>query len=163
MSTSPHRADSDRSALRQQDRQRCSQPPRFHGQEQENPTVVTQWFRIPQMSSRHGVRAISAYVSDVPGVRTVQARLDSQTLSVTGTADATAVQRAIRRAGYDAIPSDHPEPDGVAGTAAGSMEINGAGNETDHPDHAVRAGLNGWPGAHTTAHHPPDDQGEPTS
>ena len=65
--------------------------------------MVTQWFRIPRMSSRHGVRAISAYVSDVPGVRTVEARLDTRTLSVTGTADATAVQTALRRAGYQAI------------------------------------------------------------
>jgi copper chaperone CopZ len=65
--------------------------------------VVTQWFRIPKMNSRHGVRAISACVSDVPGVRTVEARLDTRTLSVTGTADATAVQNAIRRAGYEAI------------------------------------------------------------
>jgi copper chaperone CopZ len=74
--------------------------------------VVTLWFRIPQMSSRHGVRVISASVSDVPGVRTVEARLDTRTLSVTGAADATAVQAAIRRAGYDVIMlSDRPEPD----------------------------------------------------
>ena len=86
--------------------------------------MVTQWFRIPQMSSRHGVRAISACVSDVPGVRTVQARLDSRTLSVTGTADATAVQEAIRRAGYEAIIlSDHPAPDGAAGSTADAMEV----------------------------------------
>ena len=77
--------------------------------------MVTLWFRIPQMSSRHGVRVISASVSDVPGVRTVEARLDSGTLSVTGTADATAVQAAIRRAGYDAIIlSNRPEPDSTA-------------------------------------------------
>ncbi len=71
--------------------------------EQENPTVVTRSFRIPEMSSRHGVRAISACVSDVPGVRTVEARLDTRTLSVTGTADAIAVRTAIRRAGYQAV------------------------------------------------------------
>jgi len=82
--------------------------------------VVTLSFRIPQMSSRHGVRAISASVSDVPGVRTVEARLDTGTLSVTGTADATAVQTAIRRAGYDAIVlSDRPEPD----STASAMEV----------------------------------------
>lgn len=86
--------------------------------------MVTQWFRIPQMSSRHGVRAISACVSDVPGVRTVQARLDSRTLSVTGAADATAVQMAIRRAGYEAIIlSDRPAPDGAAGSTADAMEV----------------------------------------
>jgi copper chaperone CopZ len=92
--------------------------------EQENPTVVVQWFRIPQMSSRQGVRAISACVSDVSGVRTVEARLDTRILSVTGTADATAVQTAIRRAGYQAIIlSDRPEPDGAAGSTAGPMEV----------------------------------------
>ena len=76
--------------------------------------MVTLWFGIPQMSSRDGVRAISAGVSDVPGVRTVQASLDSRTLRVTGTADAAAVQTAIRRAGYDAvILSNRPKPDGA--------------------------------------------------
>ena len=85
--------------------------------------MVTQWFRIPQMSSRHGVRAISACVSDVPGVRTVEARLDTRTLSVTGTADATAVQTALRRAGYQAvILSDRPEHDGTAGSTADGKE-----------------------------------------
>jgi copper chaperone CopZ len=86
--------------------------------------VVAQWFRIPQMSSRHGVRAISACVSDVPGVRTVEARLDTRILRVTGTADSTAVQTAIRRAGYQAIIlPDRPEPDGTAGDNAGAMEV----------------------------------------
>jgi copper chaperone CopZ len=85
--------------------------------------VVTQSFRIPEMSGRQGVRAISACVSDVPGVRTVEARLDTRTLSVTGTADATAVQTAIRRAGYQAvILSDAPEPDGTAGSNADGKE-----------------------------------------
>jgi copper chaperone CopZ len=87
--------------------------------------VVTQWFRIPKMISRHGVRAISARVSDVPGVRTVEARLDTRTLSVTGTVDATAVQTAIRRAGYEAITlSDRPEPDGAAGSDTEAMEVD---------------------------------------
>ena len=86
--------------------------------------MVAQWFRIPQMSSRHTVRAISACVSDVPGVRTVEAGLDTRTLSVTGTADATAVQTAIRRAGYQAITlPDRPEPDGATGDNAGAMEV----------------------------------------
>ena len=92
--------------------------------EQENQTVIAQWFRIPQMSSRHGVRAISACVSDVPGVRTVEARLDTRTLSVTGTSDATAIQTAVRRAGYQAILlSDRPEPDGTEGSNPGAMEV----------------------------------------
>jgi copper chaperone CopZ len=82
--------------------------------------VVTHWFRIPQMSSRHSVRVISAGVSDVPGVRTVEARLDTGTLTVTGTADATAVQAAIGRAGYQAITlPNRPEPD----STASAMEV----------------------------------------
>jgi copper chaperone CopZ len=52
------------------------------------------------------VRAISARVSDVPGVRTVEASLDTGTIRVTGTAHPTAVAIAIRQAGYDAILLD---------------------------------------------------------
>ena len=67
-------------------------------------------FGIPAMSSRRCVRVISACVSDVPGVRTVEARLDTKTVRVTGTADPTTVQTAIRDAGYDVIPlTDTPE------------------------------------------------------
>jgi hypothetical protein len=51
-----------------------------------------------------------------PRVRTVEARLDSRILRVIGTADATAEQSAIRRAGYQAvILPDRPGPDGAAG------------------------------------------------
>ena len=68
------------------------------------------WFRVPGMSSRGCVREISARISDVPGVRTVEVRLDTGTVRVTGTADSTAVQAAIRRAGHDV----HALPDGAA-------------------------------------------------
>jgi copper chaperone CopZ len=54
------------------------------------------------MYSRGCVRAISARVSDVPGVRTVEANLDTGTVRVTGTADPAGVATAIRLAGYDA-------------------------------------------------------------
>jgi len=64
--------------------------------------VATQVFQVPGMCSRGCVRAISARVSDVPGVRTVEARLDTGTVRVTGTADPAAVAAAIRLAGYDA-------------------------------------------------------------
>ena len=66
------------------------------------------------MTSRQRVREISARISDVPGVRTVEVRLDSRTVRVTGTADPAAVQTAIRGAGYDvsAGPAG-PEPDGA--------------------------------------------------
>jgi copper chaperone CopZ len=64
--------------------------------------VATQVFQVSGMCSRGCVRAISAWVSDVPGVRTVEARLDTGTVRVTGTADPAAVMTAIRLAGYDA-------------------------------------------------------------
>lgn len=68
--------------------------------------MATQEFQVSGMSSRGCVRAISARVSDVPGVRTVEARLDTGTVRVTGTADPTAVAIAIRNAGYDATLLD---------------------------------------------------------
>jgi copper chaperone CopZ len=69
------------------------------------------------MTSRRGVRMVSARISDVPGVRTVEARLDTATVHVTGTADPAAVQAAIRHAGYHATAM----PDGTP-----------ADNTTDH-------------------------------
>ncbi len=77
--------------------------------------MATQTFQIPAMTSRRCVRAISARISDVPGVRTVEARLDTKTVRVTGTADPTAVQTAIRGAGYDVLARpDGPVPDRAA-------------------------------------------------
>ena len=58
-------------------------------------------FQVPGMCSRTCVRAISRSVSDVPGVRTVEANVNSATIKVTGTAETAAVMAAIRRAGYD--------------------------------------------------------------
>jgi len=58
------------------------------------------------MHGRGCVRAISARVSDVPGVRTVEASLDTGTVRVTGTADPTAVKAAIRLAGYHATAAN---------------------------------------------------------
>jgi copper chaperone CopZ len=67
------------------------------------------------MSSRRCVRTISGCVSDVPGVRTVDVRLDTRTVRVTGTAEAAAVHVAIRRAGYEAtvMPGDAPAPTAI--------------------------------------------------
>jgi copper chaperone CopZ len=88
--------------------------PRYDGAEKENRAVASQSFHIPTMTSRGYVRAISACISDVPGVRTVEARLDSRTVRVTGTADAVAVQSAIRAAGHEATAMpDGPEPSGA--------------------------------------------------
>jgi copper chaperone CopZ len=68
--------------------------------------VATQVFQVSGMCSRGCVRAISTQVSDVPGVRTVEAHLDSGTVRITGTADPAAVAAAIRHAGYDAAMLD---------------------------------------------------------
>jgi copper chaperone CopZ len=64
--------------------------------------VTTQVFQVSGMCSRGCVRTISARVSDVPGVRTVEAGLDTGTVRVTGTADPAAIRAAILLAGYDA-------------------------------------------------------------
>ena len=57
---------------------------------------------VPDMSCDHCVRAISSEVATVPGVETVDVRLDWKTLRVTGTADESAVRAAVVEAGYEA-------------------------------------------------------------
>ena len=75
--------------------------------------MALQSFQIPTMTNRRCVRAISACISEVPGVRTVEARLATRTVRVTGTADPAAVRSAIRAAGHQATAlPDGPEPGG---------------------------------------------------
>ena len=57
--------------------------------------MPSQWFQVPQMTSRRCVREVSAWISDVPGVRAVEARLDTATVHVTGTADPAAIAAEI--------------------------------------------------------------------
>ena len=57
---------------------------------------------VPAMSCDHCVRAISSEVADVPGVETVDVRLDWKTVRVTGTASEDAVRAAVVEAGYEA-------------------------------------------------------------
>ena len=82
--------------------------------------MPSQWFQVPEMTSRRCVRDVSTRISDVPGVRTVEARLDTATVHVAGTADSAAVEAAIRRAGYsatalpDGTPPGGTSPDEVA-------------------------------------------------
>jgi FtsP/CotA-like multicopper oxidase with cupredoxin domain len=52
------------------------------------------------MSSRESVRAISARVSDVPGVQVLEVDLSIRTVRVAGSADPAAVAAAIHAAGY---------------------------------------------------------------
>ncbi len=55
---------------------------------------------VPAMDSRQDVRAISAGISDVPGVQTLEADLSTRTVHVTGSADLGALAAAIGAAGY---------------------------------------------------------------
>jgi FtsP/CotA-like multicopper oxidase with cupredoxin domain len=55
---------------------------------------------VPAMNSRQSVRAISARVSDVPGVQTLEVDLAARTVQVTGSAAPRAVAAAIGAAGY---------------------------------------------------------------
>jgi copper chaperone CopZ len=87
--------------------------------------VASQSFQIPTMTSRQSVRGISACISDVPGVRTVEARLDTRTVRVTGTADTAAVRTAIRAAGHEATAlPDGPHPDGAVDDCTTAMEVD---------------------------------------
>ena len=81
------------------------------------------------MTSRRCVREVSAWISDVPGVRTVEARLDTATVHVTGTADPAAVQAAIRQAGYTATALPDGTPAG--GTPADSAADHDGTRELD--------------------------------
>ncbi len=57
---------------------------------------------VPDMSCDHCVRAISSEVAVVPGVQTVDVRLDEKTVRVTGNASEDAVRAAVAEAGYEA-------------------------------------------------------------
>ena len=73
---------------------------------------------VPAMTSRQDVRAVSARISDVPGVQTLQADLATRTVWVTGPADPAAVTAAIGTAGYaaDAVPPDSATADSADGS-----------------------------------------------
>ena len=58
---------------------------------------------VPAMDCRQFVRVVSARVSDVPGVQTVEVDLDTRTIRVTGPADPAAVAAALETAGC-AVP-----------------------------------------------------------
>ena len=74
--------------------------------------------RVPAMQSRRDVRAVSARISDVPGVRTLRADLATRTVQVSGSAAHAAVTAALAAAGYAADPVDgtpHPSPTRIGG------------------------------------------------
>jgi copper chaperone CopZ len=57
---------------------------------------------VPDISCDHCVRAITSEVSAVPGVESVEVRLEAKTVRVCGAADEDAVRAAIDEAGYEA-------------------------------------------------------------
>ena len=65
---------------------------------------------VPGMRSRRDVRAVSGRISDVAGVRTLQADLATQTVQVNGSALPAAVTAALATAGYAAESIDTPHP-----------------------------------------------------
>ena len=58
---------------------------------------------VPAMTARQDVRAISACISDVPGVQTLRADPATGTVQVTGSADPAAITAAVTAAGYTAV------------------------------------------------------------
>jgi copper chaperone len=62
--------------------------------------VSTHRFRVSGITCRRCVRRISAAVTDVPGVRTVEVDVDRGTVRVTGDHEPDHVRTAIRAAGY---------------------------------------------------------------
>src|SRR3954469_7402799 len=75
--------------------------------------------RVPGMRSRRDVRAVSARISDVPGVRTLQADLATQTVQVSGSAAPAALTAALTAAGYAADSIDgtpYPSPTRMGGS-----------------------------------------------
>ncbi len=60
---------------------------------------------VPGMSARRDVRTVSASISDVPGVWTLQADLATHTVHVTGPANPAAVTAALIALGYAVEPA----------------------------------------------------------
>ena len=55
---------------------------------------------VPAMTARRDVRAISASISDVPGVQTLRADLATRTVQVSGPVDPAAITAAVTAAGF---------------------------------------------------------------
>ncbi|SNR90692.1 multicopper oxidase domain-containing protein [Blastococcus mobilis] len=76
---------------------------------------------VPAMNSRQSVRAISARVSDVPGVQILEVDLAARTVHVTGPAAPSAVAAAIGAAGFAvdrSVDGATPSPATVSGGTA---------------------------------------------
>lgn len=65
--------------------------------------TTSQIFSVPDISCEHCVNAITAEVSILPGVESVDVALDAKTVSVAG-GETAAIVAAIDEAGFDAEP-----------------------------------------------------------
>jgi len=63
-------------------------------------TTDTHTYRVPDISCEHCVNAITAEVTPLDGVTSVDVDLETKTVKVTG-GDDTAIIAAIDEAGYD--------------------------------------------------------------
>lgn len=63
--------------------------------------MSTTVYDVPGISCDHCKAAIEAEVGKLPGVERVQVDVGTKQVSVSGTADDTAVRQAIDEAGYD--------------------------------------------------------------
>jgi len=92
---------------------------------------------VPSMTSRQCARTISARVSDVPGVHTLEVDLSARTVRVTGPADPAAVAAAIDAAGH---PVDRCVDDSRLHAArTGDLAMEAFSADITDPPEAVRS------------------------
>ena len=65
--------------------------------------MSTSTYTVSGMTCGHCVSSVTEEVSEVAGVTDVQVELESGLLTVTGDADASAVEAAVQEAGYSAV------------------------------------------------------------
>ena len=96
--------------------------------------------QVPAMTARADVRAVSASISDVPGVQTVQADLATRTVQVTGPVDHAAITAAVTAAGYPAVDctvaraTDGSPPTGTSRTGERLVDTFFSTDITDLPE-----------------------------
>jgi copper chaperone CopZ len=98
---------------------------------------------VPAMTARQDIRAISACISDIPGVQTLRADLATSTVQVTGSADPAAITAAVTAAGYPAV-------DCIAAAATDGSPPTGAPGETTGSSHSATAHAQPQPSTHPT-------------
>ena len=82
---------------------------------------------VPAMTARRDVRAISASISDVPGVQTLRADLATHTVQVCGPADPAAITAAVTAAGFAVASAiDGSPPPGAPRTGGRPVDTSPA-------------------------------------